>query len=160
MAAPVALWQNMQETTTTRIKLFLAAHTTLTLATITEDGRPQAASLFFAEMADLSLIFISEQKTLHSLNIKRNKQVAATIYVDGQEWQSIKGIQLEGICMALVGQEARAARAVYLAKYPFIARNRFLAMMLKIVTFYKIVPTWIRLIDNSRGFGHKEELHL
>ena len=26
--------------------------------------------------------------------------------------------------------------------------------------FYILRPTWIRLIDNSQGFGHKEELHL
>ena len=43
---------------------------------------------------------------------------------------------------------------------PFIAKNKILAAMLNLVTFYRIEPTWIRLIDNSRGFGHKEELHL
>jgi uncharacterized protein YhbP (UPF0306 family) len=24
--------------------------------------------------------------------------------------------------------------------------------------FYRISPKWIRLIDNSKGFGHKEEM--
>jgi uncharacterized protein YhbP (UPF0306 family) len=24
--------------------------------------------------------------------------------------------------------------------------------------FYRISPKWIRLIDNSKGFGHKEEV--
>ena len=148
----------MSITTRTRIKEFLAAHTTLTLATVAEDGCPQAASLFFAETDDLSLVFISEQKTRHSQNVKRDRRVAATIYADGQVWQSIKGLQIEGICSALSGQEARSARSVYLAKYPFITKNKFLAVMLKMVTFYQITPTWLRLIDNSRGFGHKEEL--
>ena len=32
--------------------------------------------------------------------------------------------------------------------------------MLNTVAFYQITPTWIRLIDNSRGFGHKEEIWL
>ena len=143
-----------------RIKLFLGDHTTLTLATVAEDGRPQAASLFFAEMEDLSIIFISEQRTRHSQNIKGDSRVAATIYTDGQAWQSIRGVQLEGHCEALSGQAAKNARAVYLAKYPFIARNKVLAAMLNLVTFYRIEPAWIRLIDNSRGFGHKEELNL
>jgi uncharacterized protein YhbP (UPF0306 family) len=143
-----------------RIKQFLAAHTTLTLATIAADGRPQAAPVFFAEMDDLSLIFISEQKSRHSQNIKRDGRVAATIYADGQSWQSIRGMQLEGVCTALKGEAAQAARTVYLAKYPFIAENKMLAMMLNLVTFYQIRPTWLRLIDNSRGFGHKEELTL
>ncbi len=143
-----------------RIRQFLADHTTLTLATVAEDGRPQAAPLFFAEMDDLSLVFISERKSRHSRNVSRDDRIAATIYADGQVWQSIQGVQLEGSCRALSGRAARAAREVYLAKYAFIAQNNVLAMMLKLVTFYEIKPRWIRLVDNSQGFGHKEELHL
>lgn len=143
-----------------RIKQFLAAHTTLTLATVAEDGRPQAAPLFFAEMDDLSLIFISETKVRHSRNIGRDRRVAATIYADGQQWQSIRGVQLEGECVALSGPAADQARAVYLAKYPFIKSDKLLAAMIHFVTFYKISPAWLRLVDNSQGFGHKEELRL
>lgn len=143
-----------------RIKQFLAAHTTLTLATVAEDGRPQAAPLFFAETDDLSLIFISETKVRHSRNIARDRRVAATIYADGQQWQSIRGVQLEGECISLSGAAANHARAIYLAKYPFIKADKLLAAMMHVVTFYKILPVWLRLIDNSRGFGHKEELRL
>jgi hypothetical protein len=143
-----------------RIQQFLADHTTLTLATVAGDGRPQAAPLFFAEMEDLSLVFISERKTRHSHNVGRDSRVAATIYADGQSWQSIQGIQLEGTCIPVTGPAAQTARSVYLAKYPFISRSKRLAMMLKLVTFYKITPTWIRLVDNAQGFGHKEEMLL
>lgn len=142
---------------TLRIKQFLAEHTTLTLATLAEDGRPQAAPLFYAELDDLSLVFISEQRVRHSQNIARDERVAATIYTDGQQWQSIRGVQLEGACTALSGAAAEAARRAYVTKYPFILENKLLAGMLVQVTFYKITPTWLRLIDNSRGFGHKEE---
>ncbi len=148
------------ETTQARIKQFLADHTTLTLATLAEDGRPQAAPLFYAEMDDLSLVFISEPKVRHSQNVARDGRIAATIYADGQQWQTIQGLQLEGTCAALSGEAAEAARVVYLAKYSFIAESEFLSEMLRQVTFYKISPTWIRLIDNSQGFGHKEEWEL
>jgi uncharacterized protein YhbP (UPF0306 family) len=144
----------------TRIKQFLADHTTLTLATIARDGRPQAAPLFYAEMDDLSLIFISEKKVRHSQNIVRDNRVAATIYADGQQWQSIQGIQLEGTCKGLTGPPAQVARTIYLSKYPFIEKNKLLKLMLHKVTFYQITPIWLRLIDNTRGFGHKEELRL
>jgi len=148
------------ETTKARLKEFLAAHTTLTLATLAEDGRPQAAPLFFAEMDDLSLIFISEQKVRHSQNVAHDERVAAAIYADGQQWQTIKGVQLEGMCAPLSGEAAEAARTVYLAKFPFVAANEALRRMLDKITFYKISPLWLRLIDNSQGFGHKEELWL
>ncbi len=150
----------MNETTKQRIKQFLAEHTTLTLATVAEDGHPQAAPLFYAAMDDLSLIFISERKVRHSQNITREQRVAITRGADGQQWSEIRGVQLEGTCVVLAGQAARSARLVYLNKYPFIQKNKFLKLMLNTVTFYKIIPTWIRLIDNSQGFGHKEEWRL
>jgi uncharacterized protein YhbP (UPF0306 family) len=140
-----------------RLKQFLAAHTTLTLATLAEDGRPQAAPLFYAELDDLSLIFISESKVRHSQNVAHDSRVAVTVYDDGQQWQTIRGLQLEGVCAALSGEAAEIAQTTYLAKYPFIATDPFLAGLLQKVTFYKISPTWLRLIDNSQGFGHKEE---
>jgi uncharacterized protein YhbP (UPF0306 family) len=150
----------MNQSTEQRFKQFLAAHTTLTLATVAEDGRPQAAPLFYAEMDDLSLIFISERKVRHSQNITRDHRVAVTIYADGQQWQEIQGLQVEGTCLALSGQAARTARTIYLNKYPFIQQNGLLKLMLNAVIFYKITPTWIRLIDNSQRFGHKEEWRL
>jgi uncharacterized protein YhbP (UPF0306 family) len=146
--------------TAAKIKQFLAEHTTLTLATLGPDSQPQAAPLFFAEMDDLSLLFISEKKVRHSQNIEKNNRVAVTVYADGQSWQNIRGVQLEGHCAALSGAAARQARQVYLAKFPFIAQNKILAAMLHVVTFYKITPVWIRLTDNTQGFGHKDELRL
>ena len=143
--------------TAAKIKRFLAEHTTLTLATLGSDGQPQAAPLFFAEMDDLSLVFISEKRVRHSRNIENNSRVAAAIYADGQHWQSIRGVQLEGRCTALGGAAARRARQVYLAKFPFIAQNKILAAMLHAVTFYQITPVWMRLTDNTQGFGYKEE---
>lgn len=157
------LWQHelmmSLEQTKSRIKAFLADHTTLTLATIAANGQPQAAPLFFAEMEDLSLVFISEQKVRHSQNIGAEHRVAAAVYADGQPWQSIRGIQLEGTCTALSGEDAQQARAAYLAKFTFIAESEFLTQMLDKATFYKILPAWVRLIDNSQGFGHKEEIN-
>jgi uncharacterized protein YhbP (UPF0306 family) len=149
----------MKEDFRNRLREFLAEHTTLTLATVAEDGRPQAAPLFYAETDELALIFISEKKARHSQNIARQKRVAATIYADGQQWQSITGLQLEGDCTELAGQTARIARAIYAAKYPFISCNKLLQLMFLKVTFYQIKPTWLRFIDNSLGFGHKEEFH-
>ena len=92
-----------------RVKQFLAAHTTLTLATAAPNGGPQAAALFYAHEDDFGLIFISEKKARHSVNITRNPQVAVTIQADGQTWQTICGLQLEGTATALAGPAARAA---------------------------------------------------
>ncbi len=147
----------MPTATPLRIKQFLAAHTTLTLATLAEDGRPQAAALFYAEMDDFSLVFISEQKVRHSKNLACDDRAAATIQADGQQWQGIQGLQIEGRCVKLSDDAAEAARNAYTTKFPFLKTNKLLGVALHFGTFYQLRPDWIRLIDNAQGFGHKEE---
>lgn len=139
------------------IREFLASHTTMTLATVAEDCRPQAAALFYAELKDLSLVYISEKKVRHSQNLQRDARAAATVYADGQQWEGIQGLQIEGTCHSLAGREAEAARAAYVKKYPFIQSSLLLEAALRISTFYRLTPEWMRLTDNREGFGHKEE---
>jgi len=134
---------------------FLAAHNTLTLATVGPDGQPHAAAVFYAFTSDLRLVFLSDPASKHSQHIGEGAVVAATIQADGQEWQRIRGLQLHGFARPADD----ALRSVYLARFPFIssARTGPLARAMKKVQFYQITPTWIRLVDNRLGFGHKQE---
>jgi uncharacterized protein YhbP (UPF0306 family) len=138
-----------------RIVDFLARHNTLTLATIGPEGDVHAAAVFYAHAPDLRLIFLSEPGSRHCQHIASHPQVAVTIHADGQRWQHITGVQLHGRA-EMAGPDARD---IYLARFPFVylARTGPLARAMKKVEFYQIVPTWIRLIDNRLGFGHKEE---
>jgi uncharacterized protein YhbP (UPF0306 family) len=45
----------------------------------------------------------------------------------------------------------------YAIKFPFVAE---LKAIVRQNTLYTFIPTWIRLVDNRRGFGHKEEWRL
>jgi uncharacterized protein YhbP (UPF0306 family) len=45
----------------------------------------------------------------------------------------------------------------YRAKFPFV--DDFQAEVSR-SNFYVLTPRWVRLIDNSQGFGHKVELTL
>lgn len=156
-----------------RIDDFLQAHTTLTLATWTPEG-PQAAPLFFAHTwatddagdATLRLYFISNPTSNHCLALDNQPSIAAAIYQDGQEWRQIRGLQLEGRArMAASGAEEDQAMATYLTKYPFVATAQGsvsdgaleLTGPLANSRFYVIETDWMRLIDNTLGFGHREE---
>lgn len=143
-----------------RLRSFLAAHTTLTLATVAPDGLPWAVSLFYAEGSDLSLYFASEETVRHSQNLRANPGVSATIAGDGQPWQKIHGLQLAGKCRLLENSERDPAWEIYAAKFPFVRESGMLAQRLREGGFYRISPAWIRLIDNRREFGFKEELLL
>ncbi len=158
-----------------RIEDFLRHHTTMSLATVNPEGLPQSAAVFYATDEHLNLYFLSGPNSRHGCNLKHNPRAAVTIHADGQAWQEIRGLQIEGTVnwVAGLGQTARAAK-VYAARFDFLkgvldatgggfrsevsddavtlrgalAGSRFLVLR----------PTWIRLIDNTLGFGHKEEI--
>lgn len=137
-----------------RISDYLQAHDVLTLATV-DDGGPWATSLFYASDEAMNLYVLSDPATRHCRAIAYNARVAATVHGQTREWTEIKGVQLWGNA-----GEVEAADEVlhrYTKKFPF-ARDLIPAGGPH--RFYRITPRWIRLIDNSRGLGFKEELWL
>ena len=136
-----------------RIIAYLQAHNTMTLAT-EHSGIPSACSLFYVS-DDVDLYFVSETRTRHALHIEGNASVAVTISDDHRDWRTITGIQLEGTCLLLDAIGAARPLAWYARKFPFVAQ---LGAAFASVRCYKITPRWVRLVDNTRGFGFKEEL--
>jgi len=152
-----------------RLLEFLGRHDTMTLATVGPDGEPQAAAVFYAVDDELNLYFLSDPKTRHSQNLQRESRAAATIQADGQAWQEIRGLQIEGTVRPVdgTGEKARAVRA-YALRFSFLRgllENNpadapvALRGPLAGSRFYLLRPAWIRLIDNNQGFGHKEEIY-
>jgi uncharacterized protein YhbP (UPF0306 family) len=137
------------------IASFLAAHSTLTLATAGADGQPMAASLFFASDNDLRLFWTSSAGSRHSQNLARQPRAAASVHNETWSWTEIAGVQLEGTAAVVLPGPARdAAQALYLAKFPFAAQFQ---RELERSDFYVLTPGWVRWIDNAQGFGHREE---
>ena len=154
---------NADADTRAHMLAYIAAHHTLTLAT-EQDGRPWASSLFYANDG-FTLYFVSDPETQHAKNLKHNPRVAVTIAEDRRDWRAITGLQLEGTCEE-IGHPVDAARAlaVYAAKFSFIGdllrAPKALGSAMAKARFHRINPRWVRLIDNTRGFGHKDEIQL
>jgi uncharacterized protein YhbP (UPF0306 family) len=160
-----------------RVRDFLRQHTTMSLATVSAEGNPQSAALYYAADEDMNLYFLSSPKSRHCVNLRRNPRVAATIQADGQAWRAIQGLQIEGTVddLAGIGQTAPAAK-VYVARFDFLKglldarggeskagktdQGTSLGRALADSKFYVLRPTWIRMIDNTLGFGHKDEIRL
>ncbi len=146
------------------VMAFLERHTTLTLATSTPHGTPAAAPLFFAVLPDGTLVFLSEEHTQHVQNLLRYPHVAVAIYQDGQSWETLWGVQARGEAFHLPADRQSAARDAYTRKFPFLQAvtrpgkvARALRGPLSRAHWFGIHLTWIRLIDNRRGFGWKAE---
>lgn len=147
----------MMETTIEKARRFWMEHSTMTLATVSAHGLPQAAPLFYAADDD-TLIFVSGSKSRHSLNLAANGKAAAVIFNETWSWLEIAGLQMEGgVSVIPVGAARERAWAVYRAKFPFV--DEFQADVSR-SEFYRFAPGWIRWIDNSVTFGHKEEVSL
>ena len=139
---------------------FLAQHTTLSLATC-HDGRPWSTDLFYASDDSCQLYFVSGATTLHCQNIADNSRVSATISRQCDDWRDIKGLQLDGVARAVVESDRDGVIDRYLTKFPALKTLHKASELFALLWeshFYCISPTWIRLIDNSKGFGHKEEM--
>jgi uncharacterized protein len=137
------------------VSAFLRRHTTLTIATVDREAWPQAADMFYVSDDALNLYFVSGEKSRHSMNLARIHRVAVTIHVETWDWRDIQGLQIEGEARAIGDPDERdRAWSLFRGKFPFT--NEFVDQIVR-SSFYVVVPKWIRLIDNTREYGHREE---
>ena len=141
---------------------YLEAHNVATLATTGPEG-PWAAAVFYANTG-FTLYFLSSPTSRHGGNIGDGAAVAATIQEDYSDWREIKGIQLEGRAKRLEGAERAEAEARFGAKFPRLVSPALaptaIARALRLVAWYELEPTRVYFVDNSRGFGHRDEIPL
>lgn len=151
-----------------RIGSFLDSFGTMSLATHGPDG-PWAATVFFARDDQLNLYFISNPDSRHIREMHSSNTVAATVNGDHDTWDDIRGVQIAGIAGAVPARQRPATADRYLRKFPKIRRvveqpltavEESIAARFHQSGFHVIRPTMIRLIDNTRGFGHKREFFL
>jgi uncharacterized protein YhbP (UPF0306 family) len=140
-----------------RALAYLQSHHVMTLATAGPDG-PWAAAVFYASRG-FELIFLSAGHTRHAGHLAAQGRAAAAIHEEYREWSAIQGIQLEGGVRRLEGQEREEAAALYRRKFPLLD-DPALAPALARVEWYLLVPEGLYFVDNSRGFGHRDEIDL
>ena len=99
--------ENARQEVVSQALEYLQQHTVMTLATSGPNG-PWAAAVFYASDG-FDLYFLSAGHTRHATDLARDPHVAATIQENYLDWPEIKGIQLEGVVVQLIGEERSAA---------------------------------------------------
>jgi len=139
---------------------YLQQHHVVSLATSGSDG-PWAAAVFYVSDG-LTLYFLSSPTSRHCQNIAQDPHVAGTIQEDYADWAEIKGVQLEGMAINISGEDEARARRLYGEKYPLVGMisqaPSAIVEALARVRWYQLVPQRVYFIDNSVGFGHRDEL--
>jgi len=153
---------------TAAVGAFLDSYATLTLATQGPEG-PWAATLFYAHDSALHLYFLSSRTTRHVRDLLANPEVAATVATDLDDWQMIRGLQIAAQAEPIADDEKGAIRAQYRKKFPAVGRlldapqtdsKTKIAAGFAASTFFRLRPRTIRLVDNTQGFGHRQEFRL
>jgi hypothetical protein len=132
--------------------------TTMSLATLSQQGYVHSAPVYFAAGEGVQLYFFSDPDSQHGRDVAQNPRAAVSIYPECSDWQEIRGLQMHGEVFDLqVGHQWDLGWKVYREKFPFV---QGLQAVIEQNRFYIFRPQWIRLVDNRRGFGFKQEWNL
>jgi uncharacterized protein YhbP (UPF0306 family) len=152
----------MSAETAARIAAFLDAHHVMSLATSGPQG-PHAANLFYVRDG-FALLWVSDPRSHHSTELEVDPRAAATIAPDYRDFAEICGVQITGEAQRMPDAvQSRRARGVLEARYPFLTDSSNAENVKRAyasAALYRLVPRRLVLIDNRRGFGHRETLDI
>jgi hypothetical protein len=133
----------------------------MALSTCDQETGPYAAPVYFVAQERIHpspgwrLYFFSEAASRHAQNLAWDGRAAAAIYPECQGWQDIRGLQLRGRVFSVARDgEWEVAWRAYCAKFSFVAQLKPVVARNEL---YAFDPAWLRLVDNRRGFGYKQE---
>ena len=140
------------------VSLFLATCRTASVATSDAALGPHAANVQFVSDEAWRLYWVSSPDARHSRDVVADPRAAVTIYAHDDRPDQIRGLQLHGQVRVITDDAAwQRVWDLYTARFTFIKDNPVLTQAVRSQRFYVFTPTWLRWIDNRRGFGWKVE---
>jgi PPOX class probable F420-dependent enzyme len=139
-----------------RILELLAANHDMSLATLRDDGYPQANVVSYANDG-LVLYFATSRTSQKVRNIQRNDKVSLAISAPYADWSRIRGLSMAGRACVLADDTPACSHAMdlMLARYP-TAWDMSPPPAPTQSVFVRIVPEVISVLDYTRGFGHAD----
>jgi nitroimidazol reductase NimA-like FMN-containing flavoprotein (pyridoxamine 5'-phosphate oxidase superfamily) len=127
----------------------------LTIATMREDGWPQATTVSFVNDG-LAIYFGTGANAQKARNIARCDKVSLTINRPYKTWDEIEGVSIGGRAIPVTDpQEQQRVGALMFKKFPQIAKYAANPPDTELALF-RVDPSVISLLDYRRGFGHTE----
>jgi len=127
----------------------------LTLATLRDDGYPQATTVSFAHDG-LDLYVGIGKHSQKANNIRHNNKVSLAINLPYRDWGEIRGLSMSAVAEIVDAPDGvDTAKACLLKRFPQIAQWAETAEA-EDVAFVRIRPQVISVLDYSKGFGHTE----
>lgn len=130
----------------------------MTIATVRDDGFPQATTVSYASDG-MTLYFGTGRDSQKVVNIQRCPKVSLTINRPYDAWSEIKGLSMGGLArLAEDAPTVERAASCLMRKFPEIAtlspQDR------QDMVFVEVVPNVVSILDYSKGFGHTQLVRL
>lgn len=132
----------------------LDQHNNMTIATLRPDGFPQATITSYVHKG-LILYFGCSVNAQKAKNIQQYDKISLTISKDWDDWSKIKSLSMGAFAERVDDlQEFEEVRKLLFEKFPQVANYE--PDDPETVTFFRITPIVISVLDYSKGFGHTE----
>ena len=134
---------------------FLKKYHTVHLATVTSDGQPMAHAVEYVVDNSPCLYFCTNKTSRKGVNIANNSNVGGAINNISDDWNSIQGLQIEGVATIVESQEEiTKVMEIFVAKFPQMKNMP----MNTDIAVYRVDIKHGYLLDYTLGFGHRDEL--
>ena len=131
---------------------YVGAQKALTLATASASGTPHASTFMYVNDG-LSLYFWARPSSATAEHVRANPRVSFTIDEYVENWNKAKGIQGEGECTFVAGDELANVLGLFGDKFPSPSSGASTTN----ISFFKIVPFELHFIDNAGSDIHLSE---
>jgi len=126
----------------------------LTIATIREDGYPQATTVSYVNDG-LIIYFGCAAESQKAKNIARSDKVSLTVNLPYASWTEIRGLSIAGKAEAVTDpEEIDQVGQLMFQKFPQIAP--YAPTELEGIVLFRITPEIISVLDYRKGFGHTD----
>jgi nitroimidazol reductase NimA-like FMN-containing flavoprotein (pyridoxamine 5'-phosphate oxidase superfamily) len=126
----------------------------LTIATVREDGYPQATTVSYVNDG-LKIYFGCAAESQKAKNLARNSKVSLTVNLPYASWNEIRGLSIGGRAERVTDpQEIGKVGQRMLDKFPPIAA--YAPAELEAIVLFRVTPEIISVLDYRKGFGHTD----
>lgn len=138
-----------------QIEAILNAGLDLTIATVREDGYPQATVVSYVSDG-LAIYFGTWAQSQKARNIAREPKVSVAITLPYKSWGEITGVSLGGRARRVTeSAEIERAGALLMKKFPQVMEFAQ-TMQAAEMAFIRVDPEVVSILDYAKGFGHTD----
>jgi general stress protein 26 len=137
-----------------KIEELLSSERDMTIATIRPDGYPQATTVSFVSEGK-SIYFCCGERSQKAKNIAHDNRVSCTINAPYRDWNEIRGLSLGGRAFHIEDKdELSRIESLFVEKFPQILD--FGEEPPGGLTFFRVKPEVVSVLDYTKGFGHTD----